>query len=1104
MVRNSHKSFSLFLAFILALSCLSGFFGSVSFAVPRVENELILDTDPENGYEGKYVIAYNPSLNTTEGLTTGIISDQMKSISHSNSSKDEFLDEPYIVNFNQRVSAASVKESMNNKPMLFSQDSEYVETLEYNQGDIRTFLIYAHLDDFAVTPVDFTLAAKGEHCYIWIINDEEYSLTDSEASLMASEYDEKIYANMRDSFGEYIDPEESGMLNILVYDIQDGFGITTNGYTCGYFNYEDLYFEDTFGNNAAMIHIDTYPTIHWRDEYNIQEAYSTIVHELQHLINFSQYLVNPNSPESESSVMDTWLNECCSLAAEELVYPQSVASLRLSKLTNSDNFYAEGRSVYAWNDDVLNYAMMYLFGQYIRLQTGSYKAFKNMLDVYANDASPNEAKAVEAAVLNSVLDGLTLSEITLAFRIAMIANETKAYNGIYGFCGEAIYDQLPEMTYSSSITPKIYGGGAIVFETADGVFYPAKNASKNLQYVGINFASLLPTASPEATIEPTIEATLDPTLDPNLTASPTPDSTPPVDTNKLLAYVLADKETVFPNGTLELALVTAPSFDAELDAFNFGINIDTQLFKIENVTLKDEFDSLLNCNVSDGIVSFSLKENEKMPLFGYQTSELATIELKAKTEIESTLNASFTVESASFASSNSTEIEISAITPTVQIAVPLIPDSKYIPDYESLSLKVIWGTTVDKIIESCPNTISVSAFKDGVEMENDEKIGTNTVIVFGTENNYSESFTAVLLGDNNCDASINSRDIAILQREIVEGDASIETSGVYLYKAFDIHEDSVINSRDLSALQRLVANGPDLLNNISEKASIKATSPVVSISTSKEVVAPGETITVTVSFDPLYVTNLSVMELIIPINMDVFSFVQDSAQFYLEKGDNTIGDAIFLSAKNQFFCNYVDVSKPINYKATKICSFMLTAKQNIDNAAASFELSDTSFMCDANLNDIAYTSRGTTVTVSTAQGLMLVGGSSYKIDAVNKYLTNVPGSTTVSTVKSNFTASGTLTIEKSDGTVLGNDSKVATGSEIKLYAGSSLLDKLTIIIQGDVTGDGLVNSRDIATLQRHVTGAVLLEGVFFNAGDMNNDLKINSRDLASLQRLIAS
>lgn len=60
----------------------------------------------------------------------------------------------------------------------------------------------------------------------------------------------------------------------------------------------------------------------------------------------------------------------------------------------------------------------------------------------------------------------------------------------------------------------------------------------------------------------------------------------------------------------------------------------------------------------------------------------------------------------------------------------------------------------------------------------------------------------------------------------------------------------------------------------------------------------------------------------------------------------------------------------------------------------------------------------------------------------------------------------------------------------------------TDAIKGDVNGDGKVNSRDIAAVQKHVLDTARLEGKALEAADMNSDGKVNSRDIAALQKKI--
>ncbi|MBQ9833298.1 MAG: hypothetical protein IJO48_06165 [Clostridia bacterium] len=1107
MVKQTYKILAMVLAVLFILPCFNIDVGdTVSYAMPRVENKLIIDTDPQDGFAGEYVIAYNPSQDARSSVTTGIISDQMKNVSLDLSEKA--ANEPYTVEFEQRISAASVKnafeKSSKTNALLYSNN----QANDYSVGDNRYFNIYADLNDYDLSSVKFKLAAKGEHCYIWIISGEQYALTSEEATAMALEYDSKIYDNMRNDFGEHIDPEENGMLNILVYNIQDGFGFTTNGYTCGYFSYSDIYPEEEYGNNAAMIHIDTYPTIHWKDEYNIQEAYSTIVHELQHLINFSQFLNNPNSPEEESSIMSDWLNECCSLAAEELIYPNSVASSRLDKFMSSYVPYAEGASLYSWSEDIINYSMVYLFGQYIRMQTGGYEAFKEMLKVYAEDSQPTEAKAVESAVKGSALDGYSLSQVVLAYRIAMLANETTAYNGIYGFRGNELFDSLPAMEYTSTDTPRIYGGGAIVIQTKEGVFNPPENSSQELQYVGVTFAD---EAVPSPT--PTSLSTAELTLNPELTVEPTTDLSPtptasqtvmptPTQTKPLLVYLSMDKSALLPGEKVNVKVSSTVSSDITLTSLLLDIPFDNKLFTVESVSYLDNF----ACTVNEDAVKISLN-NENAELISGSVNEIAVITLTATTELLNTASCSFNVSDVSYAQTDVSNLEFVAVGADGKIIVPVTHNSFTI-SYTDMALRNITaGTTAEQIMKMCSDGISAEVFDASQsKLHSDSKVATGTLVVFSDDSGFEAKFTVVIKGDATGDGAINSRDIADMQKRILN---SVDFADIYHFDASDINNDEKVNSKDIAFIQKLILNAESSvdksINNLSKSRKINAfadNNPVITVTASETTVAPGDTITVTVAFEKLPYNNVSVMELKLPINVDVFDFVEGSEQFFIPKGENTICGAIFLPAKNIFFCNYVDVSSAVLAHTTNICSFQLTAKQNVDNVSVTFDLDTSSFLTDANNRDIIYTTHGTEVMITSAQGLQLAGGSSYVIDIVKDYLTNVPASTTSSTVIANFVQSGTIKVLKTDGTVNGDNSKVGTGYEITLNAYDRVIDRLTIIVTGDVTSDGSANSRDLAAMQKHIVGTDELSAPCFAAGDLTNDSKINSRDIAALQKVI--
>ncbi|MBQ9832829.1 MAG: leucine-rich repeat protein [Clostridia bacterium] len=64
---------------------------------------------------------------------------------------------------------------------------------------------------------------------------------------------------------------------------------------------------------------------------------------------------------------------------------------------------------------------------------------------------------------------------------------------------------------------------------------------------------------------------------------------------------------------------------------------------------------------------------------------------------------------------------------------------------------------------------------------------------------------------------------------------------------------------------------------------------------------------------------------------------------------------------------------------------------------------------------------------------------------------------------------------------------------------------VSTIIKGDLNSDGSINSRDIARIQKHITGSDIIEGMItFITADMTSDGKINSRDVATLQKMIVA
>ena len=190
-----------------------------------------------------------------------------------------------------------------------------------------------------------------------------------------------------------------GKLTILLLDIKDGYRKGVNeSYVAGYFTPYN-FFKDTNSNSCDMIYIDTNPAL----KENPEDAYSTLAHELQHLMNFTTTLQNRNETNAQGQIidiylMDTWIDEGLASAAEYIYTGKHLVDRwgwyyfngnGNGLIDKGNNFFIWGNrdhdescgradrdypnckdpanhSQYALLDD---YATVYLFFQWLRIQS---------------------------------------------------------------------------------------------------------------------------------------------------------------------------------------------------------------------------------------------------------------------------------------------------------------------------------------------------------------------------------------------------------------------------------------------------------------------------------------------------------------------------------------------------------------------------------------------------------------------------------------------------------------------------------------------------------------------------------------------------------------
>jgi len=335
--------------------------------------------------------------------------------------------------------------------------------------------------------IDAELLSTGTHCEIWA--EKGSGITEVDAQTIANKYDNTIYKNMIDTFSssfnfngiDFTDTMEfadwlgdgKGKLCILLLDIKDTYKKGVNeSYVAGYFYPNDL--RKVYGSNLCdMIYIDTNPGFTTENEK--KNAYRTLAHEMQHLMNFVTSIAYRSS-----TGMDTWIDEGLSSAAEWVYDGHSVNRINWFKnnggsynslINKGNNFFVWGNrtseSVYANQDD---YATVYLFFQWLRLQGGGTGIYKDII----KSAKSNYEAVVEA--INGYSDWDTLLKTWLA------ANYINAPSGEYGYRGDTAFSGMKAPAAPSVTSLNLYPGEGVY----SGNVQSSASQGTNIRYAYLN------------------------------------------------------------------------------------------------------------------------------------------------------------------------------------------------------------------------------------------------------------------------------------------------------------------------------------------------------------------------------------------------------------------------------------------------------------------------------------------------------------------------------------------------------------------------------------------------------------------------------------------
>jgi hypothetical protein len=205
----------------------------------------------------------------------------------------------------------------------------YVNTTSL--GRTRFFETTDYYTEAVYNPEAFFVYSS-QYCDVFC--EREYwqnGIDNTHVAMIAGEFDEKIRPLMLENYGDYIGYEKNGKIAILLQNIRDPYYHNKgNSYVGGYFSTNYLYTE--VGDPLPLIVIDIDPLMTIYEQvtengvsikkpvgYDVTKGFSTLVHEFQHLVNFSDYVFGYYNA-TQRSPNELWLNEMRSMCAEHMLY----------------------------------------------------------------------------------------------------------------------------------------------------------------------------------------------------------------------------------------------------------------------------------------------------------------------------------------------------------------------------------------------------------------------------------------------------------------------------------------------------------------------------------------------------------------------------------------------------------------------------------------------------------------------------------------------------------------------------------------------------------------------------------------------------------------
>ena len=154
---------------------------------------------------------------------------------------------------------------------------------------------------------------------------------------------------------------------------------------------------------------------------------------------------------------------------------------------------------------------------------------------------------------------------------------------------------------------------------------------------------------------------------------------------------------------------------------------------------------------------------------------------------------------------------------------------------------------------------------------------------------------------------------------------------------------------------------------------------------------------------------------------------------------------------------------------------------------------------NTNNNNNTNTDNNQTETVTNINTIL----NSANITVKNNNITSIKNNTKASTIINNLLAKGArkVEIENASNKVVSTTSIIGTGFKVCITNEKETFN-YTVVIRGDTSGDGIINTLDLLQVLKHIKGDKKLASAYLLAGDTSSDTKVTTLDLLQVLKHI--